>query len=73
MDPETSNLDLLYSDFFDSENVPTRRDGNEPIQLDLNELRKEIALLMKVTIARAELAKRHVASGTGGGGKRIRR
>lgn len=73
MDPETSNLDLLYSHFFGSDNVPAGRDGNEPVQLDLNELRKEIALLMKVTIARAELAKRLVASGTGGGGKRITR
>lgn len=73
VDPESRTLTLRYSDFFGTENVPEGRDENEPVLLDLAELRREIALLMKVTIARAERAKKHAASGGGGGGKRVKR
>lgn len=72
-DPVDRYLTLFYSDFFGSENVPEGRDPNEPVQLDLEELRLEIRLLMGMTEKLQERVKKHAGAESGGGGKRLKR
>lgn len=74
-DPEMRYLALLYSDFFGSENVPTGRDPAEQVLLDLDELREEIRMLIRMTAKQEEpVAKRQVDAADGGPGrKRVRR
>lgn len=70
---ESRYLILRYSDFFGMENVPEGRAADEEVQLDLDELRLEIRLLMRMTEKMEENVKKHAAAGSGGGGKRVRR
>lgn len=75
-DPEMLFLTLRYSDFFGSENVPPGRDPDEQVLLDLDELRQEIAMLIRLTAKQEEPVKRQAGSGgaaPGGRGKRVRR
>lgn len=72
VDQEMQYLTLSYSDFFGSENVPEGRDPNEEVQLDLDELRLEIRLLVKMTEKQANVNK-HPAAGNGRGGRRVKR
>lgn len=72
VDQEIQYLTLFYSDFFGSENVPDGRGPNEEVQLDLDELRLEIRLLVKMTEKQANVNK-HPAAGNGRGGRRVKR
>lgn len=73
VDPESRYLNLRYSDFFSMENVPEGRAADEPVQLDLDELRLEIRLLMRMTERMEENVKKHAGAESGGGGKRVKR
>lgn len=74
-DPEMRYLALHYSDYFGSENVPPGRDPAEEVLLDLDELREEITMLIRMTAKQEEqVAKRQAdAAEADPGSKMVRR
>lgn len=74
-DPEMRYLPLRYSDFFGSENVPPGQDPTAEVLLDLDELREEIEMLMRMTAKQEQPVAKRQADGADAdpGSKRIRR
>lgn len=73
-DQEMRYVALRYSDFFGNENVAPGRDPSGEVLLDLNELREEIGMLIRMTAKQEEpVAKRQAdAADADPGRKRVR-
>lgn len=57
-DSSTQHIELQYSDFFGRENVPAGRDPAERVQLQLDLLRKELLVRLRLTQAQVGSLKR---------------